>query len=173
VNGKSIGNGKFTITQDMLNEKNPTEIEITGSFTKSGAGGNAGGNAGGTAGGTTSGTAGGTAANTTVSTTTSSTTTTNNTTTTVTPATVTPAVLGAKRAPAVTSASAENTEGAEITDADGKNASDGQQVLGAARGRATGDSTQDGMRMIVILVCAGAAGILVWTARKRKEKKHQ
>ena len=74
------------------------------------------------------------------------------------PAAATPAVLGVSRTPAV-AATPVTTEQPE--------------VLGATRGRATGDESQDGMRVIVILICAGAAVSMVWGSRKKKESDNQ
>ena len=74
------------------------------------------------------------------------------------PAAATPAVLGVSRTPAVTATPATTEQPA---------------VLGATRGRATGDESQDGMRVIIILICAGAAVSMVWGSRKKKENKNQ
>ena len=74
------------------------------------------------------------------------------------PAAATPAVLGVSRTPAVTATPATTEQPA---------------VLGATRGRATGDESQDGMRVIIILICAGAAVSMVWGNRKKKESNNR
>ena len=68
-----------------------------------------------------------------------------------------PAVLGVNRTPAVTPAATPVATTEQPT------------VLGVTRGRATGDESQDAMRMIVILICAGAAVSMIWGRRKKEE----
>ena len=76
----------------------------------------------------------------------------------------TPAVLGARRNAAVLGASRN------VTTADTE---EQPAVLGAQRGRSTGDETHDGMRAILLLICAGSAGVLIWNSKKSRKQKHQ
>ena len=72
-----------------------------------------------------------------------------------TPLAATPQVLGVSRpAPAVTTPAVQEQP----------------QVLGATRSRATGDETHDGLRMIIALAGASAAGILALGAKRRKKQ---
>ena len=78
-----------------------------------------------------------------------------------TPLAAIPAVLGARRAPSV--ATVETAATAQTP-----------AVLGAARSRATGDSTHDDLRLIVTLAgAAGAAGLFAAEKRKKAQKKEQ
>ena len=44
-------------------------------------------------------------------------------------------------------------------------------VLGATRGRTTGDTTYDLTRFLIILICAGEAGILILQRKKKSQEK--
>ena len=73
-----------------------------------------------------------------------------------------PAVLGARRTQEVLGASRSNVATSDTGDQ--------AAVLGTKRGRATGDTTKDGLRLLVVFAGLFAAGLLTVTGRWKKEK---
>ena len=74
-----------------------------------------------------------------------------------TPAAPTPAVLGATRAVETAATPAEAEQPAPA-------------VLGATRSRTTGDTTDDLMRFLIILICAGSAASILFLQRKKRNR---
>ena len=94
------------------------------------------------------------------------------TTTTITTTIITPAPVPAAAAPAVitpTPAVLGATRPVEMPATPA--ATEQPAVLGATRGRTTGDTTYDLTRFLIILICAGAAGIMILQRKKKSQEK--
>ena len=92
------------------------------------------------------------------------------TTTTITTTIITPAPVPAAAAPAAVTPApavlgATRTVETPVTPTEAEQPA----VLGATRGRSTGDTTDDLMRLLIILICAGVAGTMILQRKKKNQ----